>query len=46
VGIKLDKKAEELAENIVQIGKGRFYRARGLSDIDHIVLEDYYRSIE
>jgi Mg-chelatase subunit ChlD len=46
VGIKLDKKAEEFAEKIVLMGKGRFYRAREIANLDRIVLEDYYRAIE
>ena len=43
VGIRLDKRAEDLAREIVAIGKGRFLRARTLENIDKIVLEDYYR---
>jgi len=46
VGIKLDRKAEEFAEKIVLMGKGRFYRAREIANLDRIVLEDYYRTIE
>jgi len=46
VGIKLDRKAEEFAEKIVLMGKGRFYRAREIANLDRIVLEDYYRAIE
>ncbi len=42
VGIKLDKKGNELAEQIAKIGNGRFYTARSVKDIDKIILEDYY----
>lgn len=42
IGIKLDKKGEGLGKKIVDIGQGKFYKARNLEEIDKIVLEDYY----
>ena len=42
IGINLKKEGQEIANKIVEIGKGRAFRARSLEDIDKIVLEDYY----
>ncbi len=42
IGINLDKKGEELAKKIVEIGEGRLYVCKDLEDMDKIVLEDYY----
>ena len=42
VGIKLDKRGEELAKRVVALGKGRLYAVRDLKDIGGLVLEDYY----
>jgi Mg-chelatase subunit ChlD len=42
IGIKLDKKGESLAKDIVSLGEGRFYVVRDLEEIDKVVLEDYY----
>ena len=42
VGITLNKKGEELAKKIVEIGKGKFYKVRALDELDKIILEDYY----
>jgi Mg-chelatase subunit ChlD len=42
IGVNLDKKGKELAEKIVEIGKGRLYTIKALKNIDSIVLEDYY----
>lgn len=42
VGINLDEKGEDLAQKIVDIGKGKLYVARDTDNIDQIVLEDYY----
>ncbi len=44
VGIGIEK-GKELAENIVNIGEGRLYAVKNLSDVDEIVLEDYYSVI-
>lgn len=42
IGIDLDKKGEEIAKKITEIGQGKLYKAKKLEDIDHIILEDYY----
>ena len=42
IGISLDDKGKKLAERIVEIGEGRLYVAKDLSNVDKIVLEDYY----
>jgi Mg-chelatase subunit ChlD len=42
VGIKLDKKAKDLAEKITNLGEGRLYIVRDLGLVDKVVLEDYY----
>ena len=42
IGISLDEKGKKLAERIVEIGEGRLYVAKDLSNVDKIVLEDYY----
>ena len=42
IGINLDKKGENLAKKIVEIGEGRLYICKDLEEIDKIVLEDYY----
>ncbi|HLC97137.1 MAG TPA: VWA domain-containing protein [Candidatus Nanoarchaeia archaeon] len=42
IGVQLEKKAEKLAEQIVELGKGRLYLIRNLDDLDKVVLEDYY----
>jgi Mg-chelatase subunit ChlD len=42
IGISLDEKGKKLAERIVEIGEGRLYAAKDLSNVDKIVLEDYY----
>ncbi|MFA6888710.1 MAG: VWA domain-containing protein [Candidatus Woesearchaeota archaeon] len=42
IGIQLDKKGKELAEKIVQFGKGRLYIVDNLNTLDKIVLMDYY----
>ncbi|MBD3248581.1 VWA domain-containing protein [Candidatus Woesearchaeota archaeon] len=44
IGVGLEK-GKELAENIVNIGEGRLYIVKNLSDVDEIVLEDYYSVI-
>jgi len=43
VGINLNEQGEELAEKIVELGKGRLYIAKELEEMDAIVLDDYYR---
>lgn len=42
VGINLDEKGKELAEKIVEIGKGKFYFVTEKEELQSIVLEDYY----
>lgn len=42
IGIHLDDRGKELAQKIVEIGKGKLYVVRNLQEIDKIVLEDYY----
>jgi magnesium chelatase subunit I len=42
IGIQLDKKGEELAKKIVELGEGRLYIVKNLEEMDEIVLEDYY----
>jgi len=42
IGINLDKKGEELAQKITEIGQGRLYICRNIENLDKIVLEDYY----
>lgn len=44
VGIKLNKKSENLAKKITNIGQGNLYIVKDLKDIDAIVLEDYYKN--
>ena len=46
IGISPDEKAKDLAEKIAEVGKGRFIVARNLEDVDVLVLEDYYATIE
>jgi Mg-chelatase subunit ChlD len=42
IGIQLDKKAEDFAQKIVDLGKGRLYIVKNLEEMDRIVLLDYY----
>jgi Mg-chelatase subunit ChlD len=42
VGIKLDNAGKKLAEEIVQLGKGRLYIAQDAKELDTIILLDYY----
>lgn len=42
IGINLDKKGEEIAKKITEIGQGKLYKAKELDEVDHIILEDYY----
>lgn len=42
VGISLDREGRQLAQQIVQLGKGRLYLARKVEELDTIVLQDYY----
>jgi Mg-chelatase subunit ChlD len=42
IGINLNDKGKQLAEKIVQIGKGRLYMAKDSGEVDKIILEDYY----
>ncbi len=42
VGIDLDREGKKLGQKITEIGKGRFYLAKDLKEIDKIMLQDYY----
>lgn len=42
IGIKLDATARKFAEQLVEIGKGKFYVVENLEELDKIVLMDYY----
>ena len=42
VGINLDDKGRILGEKIVELGRGKFYVCTDASELDQIVLEDYY----
>lgn len=46
IGISPDEGGKKLANKIAEIGKGRFLVARSLEDVDVLVLEDYYVTIE
>ncbi|MBR9703402.1 VWA domain-containing protein [Candidatus Woesearchaeota archaeon] len=41
VGISLDEQGEKLARRIVEIGDGKMYMARGVENLNAIILEDY-----
>ncbi|PIO09019.1 hypothetical protein COT47_00175, partial [Candidatus Woesearchaeota archaeon CG08_land_8_20_14_0_20_43_7] len=43
VGIDIDDKGRDLAEKIIELGKGRLYIVKDLKEMDRIILEDYYR---
>ncbi len=42
IGIQLDASGKKLAEQIVQLGKGKFYLVENLEELETIVLMDYY----
>lgn len=42
VGIGLDSTGKHNAEKIVEVGGGKLYAVKNLSEVDKIVLEDYY----
>lgn len=42
VGIGLDKKGEQLARKIAELGQGRLYKVSNLDNIDQLVLQDYF----
>ncbi len=42
IGIQLDEKAQNFAQRIVDLGKGRLYIVQKLEELDRIVLQDYY----
>lgn len=44
VGVNLDKKGEELARRIAEVGNGRFYVVKNVKELDRVVLEDYWRT--
>ncbi|MBU0758443.1 MAG: VWA domain-containing protein [Nanoarchaeota archaeon] len=41
IGINLTDKGKELAQKIVEVGKGRLYTVKDVENIDVLVLEDY-----
>jgi Mg-chelatase subunit ChlD len=43
IGINLNDKGRELAEKVVEVGRGKLYMVRNIAEIDKIVLEDYNR---
>lgn len=43
IGINLDKKGGELAQQIAEIGSGRLYTAKDINELDLVVLEEYER---
>ena len=42
VGINLDKKGQEFAKRLVEVGNGRLFMVKDLENLDKIILEDYY----
>lgn len=42
VGINLDKKGEELAKQVTELGAGRLFIVKDVEELDKVVLEDYY----
>lgn len=42
VGIRLNEESSEFAEQLVTIGKGRFYGIQNVDSVDKIILQDYY----
>ncbi len=42
VGIKLDKKGEDFAKKLVELGQGRLYNVSTLGEVDQLILHDYY----
>ena len=44
IGVQLDKAGLKLAEQIAQVGEGRFILVRNLDQVGRFVLEDYYSS--
>jgi Mg-chelatase subunit ChlD len=42
IGIGLNEEGEEFGKEIVETGKGKFYRVNDLGSLNNIVLEDYY----
>lgn len=45
IGIQLDKKAQDFAQKIVDLGRGRLYIVKNLEEMDRIVLLDYYSHV-
>lgn len=43
IGIDIDEKGKRIAQQMVEIGQGRFYVLTNLNDLDTIVLQDYAR---
>lgn len=42
IGINLDNKGKTIAQQIVEIGRGKLYAVKDLKNLDKLVLEDYY----
>jgi Mg-chelatase subunit ChlD len=42
IGIQLEEKGREFAEQVVQVGQGKLYLVQDLKDVGKIVLVDYY----
>jgi len=42
VGLGMDAEGETLAQQMIEIGEGRFYSVKDLEMVDAVVLEDYY----
>lgn len=45
VGIGLEKKGEEFAKQVTELGEGKFYVVKNLEMLDKVILEDYYSYI-
>ncbi len=46
IGISPEEEGKRLAEKIAEIGKGRFLIAKNAEEVDVLVLEDYYATLE
>ncbi len=44
IGINLNKQGEDFAKKIVDVSSGNFYKVSDLSEMDQILIEDYYRT--
>ena len=41
IGINLDSKGKELAQQMVDVGGGRLFAVKGSDQIDRLIIEDY-----